>query len=189
LATETGFSHSTVAAVAYGTKKPVYPRGPNARSTFMAVRMAEENAGTFLLYSHFNTDGLSARGPGKALTLTEFDAKFGHKYYLLPLTKKLEYIKQLKRCREEQTAKQDSIIRKLEVHTSTDIRTTSYNIINSTATLPKRAGYAIIAFGARTDYSSSSQQMDIIPKPLKGFWESLVRMPPTLIPKKRRLIC
>jgi hypothetical protein len=100
------------------------------------------------------------------------------------MAKKLEFVEKLKQRREEQAAKQDSVVRKLGLHASADVRTTSYNIINSTAALPERAGYAIMAFGARTDYGSSSQPMDIIPERLEGFCESLFGMPPSLVAQK-----
>jgi hypothetical protein len=44
LSHETGFARSTIAAVAYGGKKPVFHRGPNLRNAWVSGRMKEENS-------------------------------------------------------------------------------------------------------------------------------------------------
>jgi hypothetical protein len=110
--------------------------------------------------------------------------EYGHEYMLLPAHKKQEYLDKLRLEQERKRVKEDSSIRKLGVHAAADIRTTTRSILEATATLPDRAGYAIMSFGARTDYASSAQPFDAIPDCLDGFFETVLGIPPALLAQK-----
>lgn len=58
------------------------------------------------------------------------------------------------------------------------------NIVESVSSLPDRAGYAIMAFGAKSDYGCGADPFELIPEPLSGFCESVLGMSPALLAMK-----
>jgi hypothetical protein len=116
--------------------------------------------------------------------LKEFQELYGTEYKLLSQEKREEYMDKLRAAREERALQEASIIRKLGIHATADIRTVTKNLVESTATLHERAGYAVIAFGAKTDYGGSATPMDLIPPIARNFCETVLGMPPELIAMK-----
>ena len=95
--------------------------------------------------------------------------------------KKEECYQRLKLAREERALKEQYALRKLGGDAAADVRTTVSNVVETTSTLPDRAGYAVMAFGAKTDYGSGARCFDLVPEPLVGFCESTLGMSPSLL--------
>jgi hypothetical protein len=102
----------------------------------------------------------------------------------LPEEKRKYYRRQLEKAKEEKILKEQAPIRKLGISAAADIRATVTNFAEGTATLPERAGYAIMAFGAKTDYAGATAPFDMVPDALNGFCETVLGMPPGMIALK-----
>jgi hypothetical protein len=119
--------------------------------------------------------------------MVAFSEKHGHEYATLALEKREEYTRQLKVEKEKRELEENlekDAVRKLTVSASADIRQSVKNLAESTSTLPDRAGYAILAFGARTDYGGGTAPFDFVPEQLQGFCERVFGIPPQMVAMK-----
>ena len=121
-------------------------------------------------------------GADNRLNMTEFYALYGHKYLMTPQEKKDEYKEALRA--ERIILKEQVTVRKLGRAASADLRTTISNIVESTSTLSGRAGYTVLAFGAKNDYGGSAGPFDLVPESAYGFCDQVLGMPPQLIAMK-----
>lgn len=124
------------------------------------------------------------RPRGDLLTLKEFQADYSSEYHTLSAEKRLEYLEGLKTNREEKIQLEHAMVRKVGQHATADIRTVTKCIVDATSTLPERAGYAFLCFGAKTDYAGSAAPVDIMPDCIRGFCEQILRHSPELIALK-----
>ena len=95
-----------------------------------------------------------------------------------------EFVQRPKIARAERLLKENSTVRKVGVNASADIRTTIKQLSESTDTLPDRAGYCIMSFGARADHGNAAAPFDMVPKELEGFCEKVLGVPKQLVSMK-----
>src|ERR1700742_3346094 len=94
---------------------------------------------------------------GKKLSLMEFNREYGHKYSKLTEKEKMKYVHELENARNKQSLFVHQLVRKLGRAADADIRTTINTIVESSLHLNDRAGYAVMAFGARTDHAGTRE--------------------------------
>jgi hypothetical protein len=82
--------------------------------------------------------------------------------------------------REEELA-EDQVVRKLSALATADIRATVKSVVESTRHFQERAGYAILLFGARSDFGVTAEPIDMVPAVLEGFCETVLGMTPLRI--------
>src|ERR1700742_3594024 len=98
------------------------------------------------------------------VSLQELQDQYGQEYHQLTHEKKEEYLRQLQAFRHERQLREQQAIQKLGLEASADIRTTTQAVVESISSLPDRAGYAMMVFGAKTDYGGSAAPIDIVPE-------------------------
>lgn len=176
-----GRQHSVIANLVY-KNKTIKGRAPNYKNAWNSLRMSEVNHGK--IFSLLRRTGCLFRvvlGPGNYINLSQFQRDYGHEYHTLSMEKREEYLTVFKSKKEARILQQNTNLRKVGVSASADVRTTTRNLLESTTTLPERAGYAIMSFGARTDYSGTAHPFDAVPPALEGFFEKKYGVTPGMI--------
>lgn len=108
----------------------------------------------------------------------DFDREYGNEYEGMSETEKASFVETIKNLREEETG-EDPLIRKLGHSADAEVRNAVKTIVETGKHLNDRAGYAIMCFGARSDYAATRQPFDMIPRALEGFIESTFGITPT----------
>lgn len=121
---------------------------------------------------------------GKRMQMADFLAKHGNEWENVDEEKRKEYYNLVLAKQDERLLMEDAIVRKVGPHCTADIRTTIGGVNEALYTLPERAGFAVIAFGAKTDFSGTASTIDIVPHVAKGFCESVLGHPPSIIAMK-----
>jgi len=73
---------------------------------------------------------------------------------------------------------QDEPARKLGCQGTSDISNIIRSITEATGFFHERAGYAVMLFGARSDFGSSAEPFDMVLPVLEGFCETILGMTP-----------
>lgn len=107
-----------------------------------------------------------------------------HDYSMTDEKAKEEYLEELLARDEERALNESLIVRKLGRNCTETIKYTVRNSVEETQTLPERAGYAILMFGAKTDFGGTAKTFHAIPDCARGFCESVLGFPPGVIALK-----
>lgn len=105
-------------------------------------------------------------------------------YAMMDEKAKEEYLEGLLARDEERVLNDSLIVRKLGRDCTSIIKYTVRNAVEETQTLPERAGYAILMFGAKTDFGGTAKTFDAVPDCARGFCESVLGFPPGVISMK-----
>lgn len=109
----------------------------------------------------------------------EFDKEFGHEYEVLLESEKASFVQKMKNLRDQESLNEDPLVRKLGHGANAEIRSAVKSIVEAGQHLNDRAGYAIMSFGARSDYAGTREPFDMIPRALQGFIENSFGITPT----------
>lgn len=109
----------------------------------------------------------------------EFDRDYGYEYEALSEEEKAAFVGKVKNLREQEATNEDPHVRKLGHEADADVRSTIKMIVDGSLYLNDRTGYAVMSFGARSDYEATRQPFDMIPQALHGFIEDTFGITPT----------
>lgn len=102
----------------------------------------------------------------------EFEREYGHEYEGMSETKKVAFVQKVKNSREQEAMDDPPAVRKLNHGADAEVRGAIKTIVDTSKYLNDRAGYAIMSFGARSDYAATRGTFDMVPDALLGFIES-----------------
>jgi hypothetical protein len=118
---------------------------------------------------------------GKKMTLVEFLEEHGDDYTNLSSEERARLTQRLLLTREEKLSSLESTVRKLSRGATGDITASIKSMVDSCLYLPERAGYAVLAFGARCDFGGTAEPFDMVPAVLSGFCEKVLGKTPLRI--------
>lgn len=179
----TGVPRSVIATVAFGGKAIKYERGVNTKNAWLSKRMAEVNAGKYLVLS-YRLSHAFIQGRETKLSISEFNKLYGREYLEVSQEDRMKYKDTLMTAKGANANPNEPIPLKFGIAASSDIRTTLGVVGKSVGTLHPRTGFAVLCFGARSDFDLPTDPIAFVPEVAEGFCEEVFGVTPIRMAKE-----
>lgn len=99
-------------------------------------------------------------------------------YKGLSRTEKQGFVKRIQEQEASKANEDPTPVRKLGSSATADVRVTVKVVHDSTNFLSEKSGYAIMSFGARSDFGQTAEPFELVPDVLHGFCEQVLKRTP-----------